>query len=457
MKRLKKLLVLFADLFLLSIITAAIVPACVVLIVTRKRNVSDSKDLKLFVVFVAHSYGSIRTYGHEQLILQQGLGSFFKKVYTFYPFLGSNPFDKISVPDGNIREYALDEQNVFLEVHQSFIRFLSRFPRSNFLLSQWITLLRTKRFILDNRISIIRGSEPFLTGSYSYLLSRLTGRPFALRIGANFDLLYENGLFAYQKIFKWHFVEKAIARFVFSHADLVCAATQNYLEYVLANDCSREKAVLVRFGNIIDPVHVADPKARPPITHSCEFLGKPFGVYVGRLTKIKHVDHLIYVAAEVKKVYPTIVVVLIGDGDIVETMKHEVARLGVENNILFLGKQKQEFIASLLPHATAYLAPHSGKALVEAAYAGIPLIAYNWEWHAELVQHRITGELVTFKDWHAMAESFCRILSDPLYAKRLGDNARTVVLEMMDQKKIQALERAKYLEVLEGNNRNRGF
>ena len=450
MKRLQKLFILFIDLLLVIAIAAAIMPTCLVLIVARKKNVPDSKNLNLFIVFVAHSYRSLKTYGHEQLIIQQGLGGFFKKVYAFYPFLGANPVDKISAPDGKIQEYALDEHNVFLEVHQSFIRGLSLLPRSNFLLSQWITLLRIKKFIIDNRVSIIRGSEPFLTGSYSYLLSRLAGRPFALRIGSNFDLLYENGSFIYKKIFKLHFVEKLIERFVLSRADLVCAATQNYLGYVLANGCRPEKAVLIRFGNIIDPVHLADPKTRPPLPQSCEFAHNPFGIYVGRLTKIKHADHLINVAAEVKKLFPSIVIALIGDGDIVEAMKDEAAKMGVQNNVLFLGKQKQGFIASLLPHAAAYLAPHSGRSLVEAAYAGIPLIAYDWEWHSELVQHQITGELVPFKDWHAMAQSFCRILSDPLYARKLGDNARAVVMKMMDQKKIQSLERAKYLEILQG-------
>lgn len=316
------------------------------------------------------------------------------------------------------------------------------------MLSQWTTLLRARRFIKANHVSVIRGSEPFVTGLYSYLLSRLTGLPFALRIGSNFDLLYKNGMMNFKKIYRWYFVEKIIARFVFSRCDLVCAATQNYLDYAIANGCPREKAALIRFGNIIDPVHLADPRRRPPVPHRYDFMHNPFGVYVGRLIKIKQADHLLYVAAEVKKTYPSIVIAMVGDGDIAESMKDEIANLGIENNVVFLGKQKQDFVASLLPHASAYLAPHSGRSLVEAAYAGIPLIAYDWEWQAELVRHQITGELVPFKDWHAMANSFCRILSDGSYARKLGENARTAVMEMMDPEKIQEIERAQYLKIL---------
>jgi|GEM_PF-863792 glycosyltransferase involved in cell wall biosynthesis len=444
------------DLVATGSIAAALLPWLAVLTLFSPKAAAKGAKPRLLVVFVAHSYKSIKTYGHEQLIVQQGLGGFFEKVFTLYPFLGANPFDKIDRPDGTVHEYELDGGNIFLEIQQSFVRGLSRFPRANFIVSQWITLLRMKRFVAANSVSVIRGSDPFLTGLYAYLLSRITGRPFALRLGSNFDLLYENGEFAYRKIFGNYAVARAVARFVFSRCGLVCAATQNYLDYALANGCRPERGVVVRFGSVIDPLHRADPAARPAPRGFGSLTSRPFGVYVGRLTRIKQADHLVLVAAEARKRFPEAVIALIGDGDLAGAMKDEAARLGAADNLVFLGKQRQEAIASLLPRAAAYLAPHSGRSLAEAAFAGVPLVAYDWEWHGELVKSGVTGELVPFGDWRAMAQSFCRILSDPAYGRTLGENARAVALEMMDQEKIREIERARYQGILDGKGTRKG-
>jgi glycosyltransferase involved in cell wall biosynthesis len=115
--------------------------------------------------------------------------------------------------------------------------------------------------------------------------------------------------------------------------------------------------------------------------------------------------------------------------------------------MFFWGKATQEELAGLLPMAQAYLAPHSGRALSEAALAGLPLIAYNWEAQAEVVISGETGELVPYRDYKAMAESFIKILNDKGYARKLGENARKYLLAISDPQKTLAIEKQKYCEI----------
>jgi glycosyltransferase involved in cell wall biosynthesis len=180
------------------------------------------------------------------------------------------------------------------------------------------------------------------------------------------------------------------------------------------------------------------------------FLNTRFGIYVGRLTKIKMPKDLLYVLRTIKqyKDFSDVNLVLVGDGDMRAEMEQMANELGLGTSLIFLGDCTQNEIAEILPHAAAYLAPHSGLSLVEGALAGIPLIAYDYEWHPELVRQGLTGELVPHHDWKKMAESFGRLLRDPSYGRTLGANARALAMDMMDQKKIQAFETEQYRKLL---------
>ena len=70
------------------------------------------------------------------------------------------------------------------------------------------------------------------------------------------------------------------------------------------------------------------------------------------------------------------------------------------------------------------LAPHAGYALLEGALAGAPIVASDFEWHPEIVDHGVTGLLVPYRDWKAMADATVSLLRDPAWAEGLGAAAR---------------------------------
>jgi Glycosyltransferase len=155
--------------------------------------------------------------------------------------------------------------------------------------------------------------------------------------------------------------------------------------------------------------------------------------------------------SEVCKQYPEMLLVLIGEGEIEQELKELSREMGIQKNIIFLGVIKQQRLAGFLPAAALYVAGHSGRALAEAALAGLPMVVYDYEWHPELVKQGVTGELAPFGDWKKLAQGVCSILSDKQYANRLGNNARKLGMELLNQEKIIELEKASYVRLLDNH------
>ena len=98
-------------------------------------------------------------------------------------------------------------------------------------------------------------------------------------------------------------------------------------------------------------------------------------------------------------------------------------QLGVADHIVFAGNRDQEWLSRVIPHAAAVLAPSAGRALSEVAFGAAPTVAYDNDWHSELVQHGVTGALVPHRDVEAMAESTITFLY-PMHEGRSSRDRR---------------------------------
>ena len=89
-----------------------------------------------------------------------------------------------------------------------------------------------------------------------------------------------------------------------------------------------------------------------------------------------------------------------------------------------------------------------GRALVEAALSGTPIVAYDVDWHSEFVSANVTGVLVASGDCEAMASAVLRMLDSPGDAITLGDRARRVAMDTMSREVVGQIERAAWMRVL---------
>jgi glycosyltransferase involved in cell wall biosynthesis len=395
----------------------------------------------LLVIQNYHTYESIKMSGHEEIITQTDLGGYFEKVITLYPTVGSDSGQPMGDFRGRSRSIRLNDIHLFLEYKMNAFK-SNRFSILPFILSQFQMLNEVISLSKANNVSVVRGYCPFLTGLYAIIVGKCCGVPITLRVGANYDLMYENsGLMVYKKIFKNYKVAKKVANFVFRNSDCVSAVNLNNKEYCVANGANPDKTHVVRYGNMIDPQHYIPPNERGLLDADCVDLNnRPVAICVGRLTKIKHPEDVLLATRVAKCSIPNLLTVIVGTGDMELELVELSKDLEIQDNILFMGKRDQDFLARLYPHANVYLSPLTGRTMVEAALAGLPLIAYDYEWQKEIAKDAITGLLVPFRDYEKMGQAMISLLTDPDYASKLGSNARENTLDLMDKLAIKEKE-----------------
>lgn len=120
------------------------------------------------------------------------------------------------------------------------------------------------------------------------------------------------------------------------------------------------------------------------------------------------------------------VVLLLAGGDpfygYKKMLEDEVAKLGLERHVRFLGIRDD--IPQLLAACDLFALPslYEGLGLVylEAMAAERPVLATNGTAIPEVVEHGVTGELVTIGDDAALAAAWARLIDEPARAASMG-------------------------------------
>ena len=414
----------------------------------------NSKPLrKLLVLDTSFSLEAIVTRGLMDSVTCRDLDGYFEHVWTVHPFATLVTSPQWTKTYGTPEVHSINHRHTFIEGKVGRFAFLSRIYPLNFLLGQIQMFFYLRRLIRKENISVIRSGDPLYLGLLSWALSRSCKIPFLIRVGGNHDKVFETTKQPLQKrLFRTRKVEKLVERFVFKRADLVAGANQDNLNFALANGARPEFTTLFRYGNLIHKSHFTEPSQRQdgtPLLHEYGAEPKRFIIYIGRLEKVKHPDHVVEVAAELRKRGYDIKTLLVGDGRMLEELKDLAQKLRVEEYVLFCGNKDQEWLSRVVPLAAAVVSPHTGRALSEAALAEVPIVAYDIDWQGELIESGVTGELVPHQAKDKMADAVERFLLDKDYASKMAQAVRTRALDMMWPEKLDQHERDQYTLLLQ--------
>jgi glycosyltransferase involved in cell wall biosynthesis len=146
--------------------------------------------------------------------------------------------------------------------------------------------------------------------------------------------------------------------------------------------------------------------------------------WIGRNVEEKRPSDMLAVAARVCKKLPRAKFVVLGQGlDSAENFVGPMREHGLDNEVLFLGCREDVF--SLLSVADAILLTSRVEgfpnALLEAMYAGVPVVATEVGGVPDLVKHGEHGFLHQVDDIDGMAHSLLRLLCSPGLAKSFGE------------------------------------
>lgn len=146
---------------------------------------------------------------------------------------------------------------------------------------------------------------------------------------------------------------------------------------------------------------------------------------VGSLYPVKGQIYLIEAAKIVLQKIPNVKFIIVGAGELENTLKEQAKNLDIANRILFLGFR--EDVRELLKIMDVFVLPSLSEAmplsLIEAMACGLPTIASNVGGISEVIDDRLTGFLITPADPDVLADRITYLLAYPELAREIGKNA----------------------------------
>jgi glycogen synthase len=178
-------------------------------------------------------------------------------------------------------------------------------------------------------------------------------------------------------------------------------------------------------------LHLIPPGVNPslfegPFEDPFTDVGKPRVLFVGRLAPQKGVRALVAAAALLED--PSAQVLLVGDGPERAALERKAERIGVGDRVRFLGFFAHERLPAAMAHADLLVLPsiyeELGTVLLEAMWAGLPIVASRTGGIPDVIEDGVNGLLVPPGEPDALARAIDRVLADRALAYRLSEGAQ---------------------------------
>ena len=138
---------------------------------------------------------------------------------------------------------------------------------------------------------------------------------------------------------------------------------------------------------------------------------------VSRLEHIKGMDLVVPAFAEVRKRFPDVQLLVVGDGSLRAAMEQQAMALGCDDAVTWAGRQPQEKLSQYYSRMDIVLMPSRsegfGLTAIEAMAHGCVVVASDIGGLPEVVRDGVCGLLHRSEDVKDMAEKICRLLGNP--------------------------------------------
>ena len=208
----------------------------------------------------------------------------------------------------------------------------------------------------------------------------------------------------------------AIEKFLARHTDYLLAVGNQVKEDLIAAGIGKRNQYHTAFPGLPKPIAPAKSVARSELALDASAI---YCTFVGRLTQIKRPDRLLDIAAQSKARGLNLYFLVAGEGELFESSKARAAEQ--ELPITFLGWRsdvERLFAASDIAILTS---DNEGipLTLIQAAMAGLPIVAPEVGSISDIVEDQVTGYL-TSPDADAMTSALAALLEVPTRRESMG-------------------------------------
>lgn len=275
---------------------------------------------------------------------------------------------------------------------------------------------------------------PFLTSLQSINVARRMSIP---------SILHVHGVIGMRSkildIAQYAFIRTVMRKAFYNATRVICLTKSDALE-VQRLGCPYEKIRIIPNG-----VDVEKFKPHDKIIDNMIF-------WCGRFIPEKGLEYLIRALALVVKEKPQVKLIMAGNGPLFPKILSLVKHYKLEKNVIFKGYVVHDKLPNLFGTSSLYVLPSLKEgmpyALLEAMACGKAVIGSDIPGISEVITHGINGVLVPPKDPKALAEAITRLLEDRSLRRRLGENARKMMVEKYSWQKISEKIEGIYYEAI---------
>ena len=166
---------------------------------------------------------------------------------------------------------------------------------------------------------------------------------------------------------------------------------------------------------------------------SQEYHGRKIILSVSRLTKAKGIDLNLKAISKLKRKYPHIIYLIVGEGKEKENLEELVNKLNLKSIVKFIRELPHHKVMEYMAACDIFSLPSwmegFGVVYIEAMAHGKPVIGCQGEGIEDFVKDGKTGLLVKPRDVDSLANVMDCLLCNADEAQAMGERARKVVLE----------------------------
>ena len=213
---------------------------------------------------------------------------------------------------------------------------------------------------------------------------------------------------------------------------IICVSEPAKQHLIQTWDVDPEKIVVVPNGVDIE-LFTATFSNSQAVRAQLGLSNQPVVMFVGGFQPWHGLENLVESFAQVVRLVPEAILLLVGDGPIRSAIEQKSAELGLADRVIITGFVPHDRIPEMLAIADVVTAPYprlpeemwfSPLKLYEYMAAGKAIVASKEGQISDVIQDGCTGLLVEAGDVEGLAQALIKLLEAPAERERLGQNAR---------------------------------
>ncbi|MBI2618399.1 glycosyltransferase family 4 protein [Candidatus Kaiserbacteria bacterium] len=162
-------------------------------------------------------------------------------------------------------------------------------------------------------------------------------------------------------------------------------------------------------------------------------------ISAGRLIPLKGFDTLIDVIPVLKRSYPRVKLLIVGDGPDRMRLEKKIGTLKLGDAVVLTGALKQDVLFGYIQASDVFVlnALHEtfSHQILEAMSLGVPVVTTVAGGNPEIIEHNKSGMLVEYNNKKALVEAVRKVIDDKIFCKKIVSGA-TERLKLFDKGRI---------------------